>query len=175
MQFCSGRKHNFSGFIYSSKKTNMIFCSIHGNTTTPFLFLLTPSNSFYARSIQLWQSAVVTILRFIALTQIFYSVVKGVVVNMVYGVRGCSVVVSPYKSMSSVQNVVYANLMVMMRRRTCKRPGQASSFSISPVQTSICVGKQRVQKFFSKVAVSSVHGGYNHVPALYNTGTRPFV
>ena len=152
----------------------MLFCSIHGNTTTPFLFLLTPSNSFYARSVQLWQSAVVTILRTTALTQIFYSIVKGVVVKVVYGVRGCSVMVGPYKSVSSVQNVVYANLMVMMRCRTCKRPRQASSFSLSPVQTSICVGKQRLQAFFSKVAVSSVHGGSNHVPALYSTGTRPF-
>ena len=152
----------------------MLFCSIHGNTTTPFLFLLTPSNSFYARSVQLWQSAVVTILRAVAFTQIFYSVVKRVVVNMVYGVRGCSIVVSPYKSVSSVQNVVYANLMVMMRRRTRKRPSQTSSFSLSPVQTSICVGKQRVQAFFSKVAVSSVHGGSNHIAALYSTGTRPF-
>lgn len=174
MQFCSGRRHGLVSLIYSGKKTNMNFRSIHSNAATPFLPVLAPRNSFYARGIRLWQAAVLMILRVIALTQIFYAVIKGVVVDVVYGVRGCSVMVSPHKSMRSVQDIINANLVVMMRSCTCKRSSQAPSFSLPPVQTSICVGKQCLQALFGKVAISSVHGVSNHVPALYNTGTRPF-
>jgi len=174
MQFCSGRRHSLFSLIYSSKKTNMNFQSIYGNATTPFLLLLAPINSFYSGGIRLWKTAVVLILRVIALAQIFYTIIKGVAVSMVYSVSRRSVVISPYKSMRSVQNIVYANLVVVMRICTCKHPSHTSSFSLFPIQVSVCIVKQCLQIFFSKVTISSVHGESNHVKALYNTGTRQF-
>jgi len=152
----------------------MDFRSVDSNAPAPFLFLLTPSNPLYARGVRLWESAILLVLRGIALTQVFYAVVKGVAVDVVYSVSRSSVVVSPHKSVGSVQDVVYANLMVMVRSCACKRPSNAPAFSFFPVQVSIRISKQCLQDFFSKVAVGFVHKGSNHVHALYNTGTRAF-
>jgi len=174
VQFCTGRRHRIFSLIYGIKEPNMNVRPIHRNAPAPFLFLLTPSNPLYAGGVRLWESAILLVLRGIALTQVFYSVVKGVAVDVVYGVSRSSVVVSPHKSVGSVQYIVYANLMVMVRSCTCKRPSNAPAFSFSPIQVSIRIGKQCLQGFFSEVAVGSVHKGSNNVQALYNTGTRAF-
>lgn len=174
MQFCAGRSHGIFSFNYSSKKPNMNIHPIHSNAPAPLLFLLTPSNALDAGGVRFWKSAILMVLRGITLAQVFYAVVKRITVDVVYGVSRSSVVVGPYKSVCSVQGIVYANLMVMMRSCTCKSPRNAPAFSLFPIQVSIRIGKQCLQGCFSKVTIGSVHKDSNHVQALYNTVTRPF-
>ena len=174
MQFCTGRRHCIFSLIYGIKEPNMNIRPIHCNAPAPFLLLFAPSNSLYAGGVRLWESAILVVLRGIALTQVFYAVVKRVAIDVVYGVSRSSVVVSPHKSVRSVQDVVYANLMVVVRNCTCKGPSNTPAFSLFPIQMSIRISKQGLQSFFGKVAISSVHKGSNYVQALYNTGTRPF-